>query len=391
MTLLTYNEILTYICDTFDALITPRKIARTNTNIIYLMFKAISKGYEVIHNVCYTVNNKFNPASCSDEDLVSVAELVGTEMMQGSASGLHIIATNKIQATVLLPRGFYNYELDEDTLFTFEVLEDTYIEGEASETFFAFSDKRGSYPVTAQAEIKVTSELITVPTDLLFSCEDNSALLGTADETLVEFRNRILTNTTRQDSISEIRNAIKNKPYIFDAQVYFNNVTDNVTIDGVVIPPYNMAIFYSGAPRNEIADVVASKSIFPTVQTDDSDTVHFISDIFADPTGYPVYLIPFRSQHFSCDIKYSYNSTFVNWSVVQAKIQAHLLSVFRGNQHMDYITESSIFDSIKALELENVDILNVDLKVDDASVPYITIPISRVPYLDSIAFTKEAK
>ena len=48
MQLKTFNEILTGLCDDFDYLISPRFIARTNNNIIYLLFKAIAKGYEVI-------------------------------------------------------------------------------------------------------------------------------------------------------------------------------------------------------------------------------------------------------------------------------------------------------------------------------------------------------
>ena len=90
MKLLSYNEILTILCDNFDKLIAPRTISRSNTNIIYLMFKAISKGFEIINNVAVTLSNKFNPASCSTEDLESVAKLVGTERFSGSATGLAI-------------------------------------------------------------------------------------------------------------------------------------------------------------------------------------------------------------------------------------------------------------------------------------------------------------
>ena len=94
MQLLSYDEILTKICDSFNALIAPRTIARANTNIIYLIFKAVAKGYEVINNTVVTLSNKFNPENCSVEDLDSVSSIVGTERLQGSASGLHIIITN---------------------------------------------------------------------------------------------------------------------------------------------------------------------------------------------------------------------------------------------------------------------------------------------------------
>src|SRR5574344_1247824 len=94
MKIKTFDTILTEICDFFDSLISPKTIARTNTNIIYLIFKAVAKGYEVINNVCVVLNNKYDPSSCSEEDLESVANIVGTERNNGSASGLHITVTN---------------------------------------------------------------------------------------------------------------------------------------------------------------------------------------------------------------------------------------------------------------------------------------------------------
>ena len=127
MTLLSFDEILTVICDKFDELIAPKKISRSNTNIIYLIFKAVSKGLEIINSVCVVLNNKFDPAKCDTTDLNSVASLVGTERLQGSATGLHILATNNGDATATLLAGLYTYEFDADTKFVFEVFEDTEI------------------------------------------------------------------------------------------------------------------------------------------------------------------------------------------------------------------------------------------------------------------------
>ena len=94
MELKTFDTILTELCDNFDALISPKKILRSNTNIIYLLFKAIAKGFEVINNTCVILSNKFDPLYCSDDDLTSSASIVGTERHKGSATGLHITITN---------------------------------------------------------------------------------------------------------------------------------------------------------------------------------------------------------------------------------------------------------------------------------------------------------
>ena len=110
MEIKTFDTILTNMCDEFDALIAPRKISRSNTNIIYLMFKAISKGFEVINNICVVLSNKFDPANCSSEDLVSVASLVGTERRAGSASGLRITISNPSNDSKVVNAGVYTYD-----------------------------------------------------------------------------------------------------------------------------------------------------------------------------------------------------------------------------------------------------------------------------------------
>ena len=104
-----FDTILTKMCDDFDLLITPKRMARSNTNVIYLLFKAIAKGYEIINNVCVVLSNKFDPAKCSEEDLISVASLVGTERRKGSASGLRVIVTNTSDVTKTLLSGTYTY------------------------------------------------------------------------------------------------------------------------------------------------------------------------------------------------------------------------------------------------------------------------------------------
>ena len=230
MTLLTYNEILTVLCDNFDVLISPRTMARSNTNIVYLLFKAIAKGFEIINSICVVLSNKFNPASCSEEDLISVASLVGTERLAGSASGLEILVSNPTEESITLLMGFYKYDLDDDTSFVFEVLSDTVIPAGQSKSYIAMTEEVGQFPVTAQAEISVTYLSGNVPEGLKFSCTDNSALLGTSEETVLAFRQRILEDTTRQDTIKELEMKLKNLPYLFDAKIVFNNVfQDRIT------------------------------------------------------------------------------------------------------------------------------------------------------------------
>ena len=291
MELKTFDTILTTICDSFDSLISPRTIARSNTNIIYLIFKAAAKGYEIINNVCVVLSNKFDPLYCSDDDLTSSASIVGTERHKGSATGLHITVTNNGSVSATLLAGLYTYALDDDTKFEFEVMENTVIASGSHISFIAMSEKIGRYPVTAQAKITVTSEQ-PVSSDLVFSCTDNAALLGLFEETDLEFRERINSKTDRQNSMVELESEIRNLPYIFDCKVKFNPMRTAIEYDGYTIPAYTLAIFYSGEVKKEIAEKVCEKIICPTLQTSDSVEVFYENDIFIGGK-YGVHLIPF--------------------------------------------------------------------------------------------------
>ena len=213
MQILTFDEILTKICDDFDTLISPKKIARTNTNILYLVFKAISKGFEIINNVCVVLSNKFDPANCSEEDLQSVADLVGTERLKGSATGLLINITNTSNKSVTLLAGTYTYKHDDDVSFIGTVLSDTEISALNTLSLIFMSDSIGSYAITEQSDIKaaVTADVV-ISSDLSFSCDANASLLGTEEESDIDFRKRILNTTDRQNTLVEMETEIKNLP-----------------------------------------------------------------------------------------------------------------------------------------------------------------------------------
>ena len=227
MEIKTFDTILTQMCDEFDSLIAPRNIARSNTNIIYLLFKAIAKGYEIINNVCVVLSNKFNPAKCSDEDLVSVASLVGTERRKGSASGLHIIVTNSGETQATLLTGVYKYALDDDTTFEFEVTSPVTLEAGGTVSYIAMSNSIGRYSVTAQPDIDIESEQV-VPDGIKFSCTNNENLLGREPESLLAFRKRILDTYDRQNSIVELEEYLRNLPYLFDCKVKYNQTENNI-------------------------------------------------------------------------------------------------------------------------------------------------------------------
>ena len=384
MRLLSYDEILTNICDSFDALIAPRTITRANTNIIYLIFKAVAKGYEVINNVVVALSNKFNPENCSVEDLDSVASMVGTERLRGSDSGLHIIITNNGNTKATILAGLYYYAFNDDTTFYFEILENTEIKAGNYITVIAMSEKTGSYAVTSQDNITVTSDLI-IPEGVTFSCNSNENLLGTDPETNLEFRKRILNGVDNQDAVIELENTIKNLPYIFDCKCKFNQTASSVTYDGYTIPPYNLAIFYFGMARNELAELVASKTFFPTLESENSVKVYYKNEVFTNGQ-YEVNLIPFKELLFSIKIIWEVNKQYADTESAKAKVRTALNKVFAGTTHKDYIKEDDIYNTIETIDITGISILGIDLIYNNQTVNFILVPVSRIPKIDTVSF-----
>lgn len=379
MELKSFDTFLTELCDSFDEVISPEVMERSNTNIIYLFLKAVAKGLEVINNVCVVVHNKFNPESCSDEDLTSVAHIVGTERRSGTASGLHIFVTNTGLLAVTLKAGVYTYELNADTTFEFEVISDTAIQAGGRVSYIAMSRAIGSFPVTEQATIKVDSEQ-AISEDLNFSCSNNVSLLGRGEESILEFRNRILKDYTRQESMKELEEKIRNLPYIFDCKVVYNNTDSSEVVGAYTLPPMTCAIFYSGEAKRELADIIASYIICPTLQDASGVTLRYESSVFVN--GYhDVNIIPFTKLSFVLDVSYRIDDEYVNADDAKIRIENILKDNFAYERHLDYIKEEDIYNVLSKVDVAGVEILAVGFRVNGNSVPYVEVPQSQIAEL----------
>lgn len=384
MELKTFDTILTEICDAFDTLISPKAMLRSNTNVIYLIFKAIAKGFEVINNICVVLSNKFDPANCSEEDLQSVADLVGTERLKGSATGLLVNITNTSNESVTLLAGTYTYKYDDDVSFTGTVLSDTEISALNTLSLIFMSDSIGSYAVTEQSDISVTAD-VAISDALSFSCEDNASLLGSEEESDVDFRKRILTTTDRQNTLVELETEIKNLPYIFDCKVKYNPTDDAIVVDGASLQPYKMFIYCSGDVRNEIAEVVAKYSFYQTQEDDTTshETLTYENEVFANG-GCEIIVNYFKKVNFDVDVRYIVDINFLSASSASEQITAGLLKDYRSQLHIDFIREADIYNTIEALDIAGLTLLSVDLKYNNEAVDYIAVPPSRLAYLENV-------
>jgi hypothetical protein len=386
MTIISFDEVLNAICDEYDRLIAPKKIRRSSKNIIYLLLKACAKGYEIIANVIYALDGKFDPARCQDADLISIAKIVGTEMIEGNGSGLivRVTNTNPVDAVVLVA-GRYVYDFNADIRFFLDILFDTEIESTETKQLTAFSENKGSFHVTAQGSITLVREdEEDISPDIVFSCEDNNAILGSIDETLFEFRKRMLTDNSRSDILQRLELAIKNKPYIFEATLFFNQSEETVLVGTTSVAPYKMLITLLGYPRDEIAELVASHCIYQTVQVpENGGTLRFISPNMAGG-AYEVHYKHFDEKLYDVVVDYRYDSRLILKTNIETEITKALASYKFPTKRTSLIKENIFYNIIDDLHIPSVELLNITLTVDDIEVPYIDINKTCIGKLDTL-------
>lgn len=386
MTIISFDEVLNVLCDEYDRLIAPKKIRRSNKNIIYLLLKACAKGYELIANIIYALDGKFDPARCQDADLISVAKLVGTEMIEGNGSGLVVRVTNtNPDDAIILRAGRYIYTFNADIRFFLDILTDTEIESTETMQFAAFSENKGSFPVTEQGSITLVREdEEDISPDIVFSCEDNASILGSTDETLFEFRKRILTDNSRSDILQRLELAIKNKPYIFDATLFFNQSDEAVLVGTTSVAPYKMLITLLGYPRDELAELVASQCIYQTVKVEgNGGTLRYASPNMAGG-AYEVHYKNFDETLYDVVVDYRYDSRLAIKSSINTEMTKALATYKFPTKRTAVIKENIFYNLIEDLNLPSVELLNITLEIDGVEVPYIDINKTSIGKLDTL-------
>lgn len=388
MKIKTYDELVIEMCDAFDAFIAPKQITRSNENFLYLLLKAIAKGYERIITLVAGVNNKFNPLSCSDEDLESIAFLVGTERKKGKSSGLQIIATNNTGEAATLPAGEYRFERDAESVFTFLVLQDIPFPDNASFEFLAFSTVQGIVEVDDIGDIDVKRVDEQLFPDFDFECFNNNRLVGYPDESNLNFRQRILTTSDRQDAIKELEMEIGNLPYILDVTARFNEGASPVTVGGISVPPKHLLLTLNGDPREEVADVVCRHTIYPTVEVDSSDYVSFFSPILLGGE-YKVFFNRFTYTNYDLEITYRYNSRLVKDEIIELEIEKLLLPFRFEARYKPFLTEREFYESVGSVSLPSFSLLDIKLKQGGNEVTYLDSNPVEILRLDNVSFISE--
>jgi hypothetical protein len=383
------DEETTELADVYDGLIAPKKIWRNHNNKIYLILRAYAAGKAGLNDVAFALRNRFDPLYCDDLDLYSTAKLVGTDFEKGSGSLLRITVFNKdTEEQKVFAAGVYTYQSATGMVFSFEAADDYSFGPEETKIVFAISRSKGRYEVNSNADIKVyRSDGAVIDAAFVFSCEDNSGRLGYPDEDAFNFRTRILNDADRQDHIKELELAIRNLPNIFECSLKFNGKTEVAEYDGIALQPRELLVTITGVPTSEIARLVVEEVCYATHKINDAQVVYYENSLYVDGK-YPVYFKYHGKTDFSLSVTYQYDSTKLKAAQVENAINTLFKPYTQMVTHIDTFSEETAYKALSALNMPNVKILDADvLDSSGEGVPYVRIPVTRLPHLTGIVFT----
>jgi hypothetical protein len=272
-------------------------------------------------------------------------------------------------------------------VFTFELANDTVFDPSESKIISAISKEKGSYRVGNNASIKLArSDGDAIDSAFVFSCEDNTGQLGYTDEDDFAFRQRINNDADRQDHIKELELKIRNLPNIFECNLVLNQDIQPLVYDGITLAPLELLVIITGVPTNEIARLVATDVLYATHQVDAVKVVYYENELYVSGK-YPVYFTYHETLDFSLEITYQYDRQKLKSSQVEEEIDRLLDQYTHAVVHVSTISEKTIYNTLSAIQLPNVTILDVNLMVNDEQVAYLRIPSTRLPHLTGVIYS----
>jgi hypothetical protein len=379
----------TGLADVYDSLIWPKKLWRNHNNKLYLLLRSFAAGKVGLTDTALALRNRFDPRYCDETDLYATAKLMGTGFKKGTGSLVRITVQNSdIQETKLFKAGIYRYQSVSGMLFSFQTENDYAFGPEEVRAVMAISQEKGSFPVGRSAGIKLfRSDNAGIDSAFVFSCEDNSGQLGYEDESLFDFRTRILNDADRQDHVKELEMAIRNLPNIFECGLVFNDGLYSVEYDGIVLAPKELLITITGVPTDAIADIVTERVVYDTHLVDSNNVVYYYNNQYIHGRR-AVYFKYHDTTDFSLAITYQYDADKLKTTQIEGVINELFKPYTQMVTHLDTFGEKDVYTILAGLALPNVDILNADvLDVNNDEVSYVRIPKTRLPHLTGIAFS----
>jgi hypothetical protein len=210
-------------------------------NTLYIFILAVAGMRAIWDLLLYEAQNSFNPALCSDDQLLSLLPIVGTEIIPGVETTVSVTVTATPAGSCVIPVNSKIY-----------ITADTYVETQAevtisasgSSTFTMKSNKKEALTILADSLVSFST---SIPN--LLSITNAVSVAGRADETPLQVRARLLNGGTVDKSFDGTTNKLRLLSGINDARVYFNPESENeISLEGGInLAPRTALILIDGA------------------------------------------------------------------------------------------------------------------------------------------------
>lgn len=392
----TLVEEITSLVDTFDSSIAPQKVFRNNNNKLYLILKAFAAGLNKMRNVVLALKYKFDPRYCSEDDLLSTMKIVGETIVGGKSSIMRAVATNtNEEVSVVFFAGEYVYISADGQPFRCSIPADMTIAPLDFEVLLFTSQDFGSWIVQGERSALISaSDGSEISQYIEFEVLDNKDSLGRNAESMAEVRQRLLTDTTRQDSLRELELALQALPSIFACNVIFNPANSgNVTLeDGTVLLPKELLLVVTGAPDADFAETVCSKTFYKTHMNTPEEVVYYHNDLLVGGK-YPVYFMYHKKKQFYLTINYKYSVEENSQRNIENQMNDILREYRYATQHISAITEPLLYKEFDAHTITSVEIKKIYIQEMHngalISVAQVDVPKLMIPELAGVTFIAE--
>nr|DAU58902.1 MAG TPA: Baseplate wedge protein [Caudoviricetes sp.] len=211
---------------------------------IWLIVFGLGYMATVLQKIMYSVGQAFSIGSCSEQQVLSLAQIARVERKQGSYTVLPIRVTAGAGVCTITPADTVTYTYN-DIEYVFTPVNEVSIPAGNTDTVYFTADKTGPVYITAGDITKLDTEPVN-----LASVSNLGAEPGTNVETINQLRTRIQENE-RVTPVAAAISAINGLTGVNKCNIIYNiNNVESIERAGHMVKPRCAILFVQGSSRD---------------------------------------------------------------------------------------------------------------------------------------------
>lgn len=213
---------------------------------IWLIILGLGYMLTIFQRLIYAAGQAFSIPNCSELQVLNLAEIKGTSLLEGSATIIECIVTAGTGGICPITHELVASITYEGTELTFRPIYEINIPANTAATVILQASVNGPFYIPAGA----ITAFITPPANFLSMTSKNAAP-GEHPETIAILRSRLQNKFIVSSGINACIDAIRNLTGVQTANLYFNTSTvDSLIIGPMTIPPRCCGMFVQGYNEN---------------------------------------------------------------------------------------------------------------------------------------------